>query len=329
MKRKDDKMPATVTHAYFAMDIYNQLPIGLKKLLLDEKKRLRMFAQSMDAMYFYHIFLPYKGKRQRQFGRYFHRNNTQAFFINLVNYIKYNGYYKNKEVMAFLYGLIAHYVLDSTMHPYIIAQTGIYDKKIKETEIYKNKHDDAETLLDLMMIQKNETVSPHAFKFYDYCFDLTEFSPILNEVIDYAFQETYDVHNMHKYYYQALKDFRTFLRFFRYDRTGAKKLAYNIGELVTLKKTFLFHVISYHQPLKRVNLYRNLEHEPWQNPSKKSEESTASFDDLYEEALEKAMKIITGVNNYFQEKKKVDLKKLFPNISYVTGKNCNLKRKIK
>ena len=41
-------MPATVTHAYFANDLYDILPIGLKKLLMDDKLKLRMFAQSTD-----------------------------------------------------------------------------------------------------------------------------------------------------------------------------------------------------------------------------------------------------------------------------------------
>ena len=47
-------MPATVTHAYFGMDVYNNLPIGLKELLMDEKKSIRMFAQGMDPFFFYH-----------------------------------------------------------------------------------------------------------------------------------------------------------------------------------------------------------------------------------------------------------------------------------
>ena len=46
-------MPATVTHAYFGMDVYNNLPIGLKELLMDEKKSIRMFAQGMGSLFSY------------------------------------------------------------------------------------------------------------------------------------------------------------------------------------------------------------------------------------------------------------------------------------
>ena len=84
-------MPATVTHAYFGMDVYNNLPIGLKELLMDEKKSIRMFAQGMDPFFFYHKISLKNGKKQQDFALYFHTNKTREFFINLVNYIRYNG----------------------------------------------------------------------------------------------------------------------------------------------------------------------------------------------------------------------------------------------
>ena len=75
-------MPATVTHAYFANDLYDSLPIGLKKLLMDDKKRLRMFAQSTDSFIFYNL-LKKKDQKIRDFQSYFHTNKTREFFINL------------------------------------------------------------------------------------------------------------------------------------------------------------------------------------------------------------------------------------------------------
>lgn len=318
-------MPATVTHAYFAMDIYDRLPIGLKKLLMDEKAKLRMFAQSMDAMFFYKIFSLGKGARERQFGHYFHENDSQTFFINLVNYIKYNGYYKEKEVMAFLYGMISHYVLDSTIHPFVIYQTGWFDKTKKESYPFRNLHDEMETVIDLTLIKKREKTSPYAFRLDKYCFDLSSFSEPLKEVIDYTYHETFGIKNMHLFYFRALKNMKTFLRLFRYDRMGFKKLGYTTLEGLTLRKTFHFHVLSYHLPYQKKQAYLNPSNEIWYHPSRKQEKHTESFEELYEMALERAMKIIGSVNDYLQDKKKVNLKTIFKNTSYVSGKNCNNK----
>ena len=158
-------MPATVTHAYFANDLYDILPIGLKKLLMDEKKRLRMFSQSTDSFIFYNL-LKKKDKHIRDFQGYFHTNKSRDFFINLVNYIKYNNYYQNSEVMAFLYGFIAHYCLDSKLHPYIIYKTGIVDESNPNTYKYRNKHEYMENFLDNYMIKQKEFITPYSFKFF-------------------------------------------------------------------------------------------------------------------------------------------------------------------
>ena len=59
-------MPATITHSYFANDLYDVLPIGLKKLLMDDKQKLRTFAQSTDPLIFYNL-LSKKDKKIRDF----------------------------------------------------------------------------------------------------------------------------------------------------------------------------------------------------------------------------------------------------------------------
>ena len=47
-------MPATITHAYFAQDVYEILPSKFKDKL--DCSRVRMFGQSMDSLYFYNLF---------------------------------------------------------------------------------------------------------------------------------------------------------------------------------------------------------------------------------------------------------------------------------
>ena len=79
-------MPATVVHSYFAQDVYDILPSTIKKRL--DINRLKMFGQSTDSLMFYNFFSLLPGKKIRKFQKYFHENQTQEFFINLINYIK-------------------------------------------------------------------------------------------------------------------------------------------------------------------------------------------------------------------------------------------------
>ena len=321
-------MPATVTHAYFANDLYDILPIGLKKLLMDDKKKLRMFSQSTDAFIFYNL-LKKKDQKIRDFQAFFHNNKSQKFFINLVNYIKYNNYYQNSEIMAFLYGFISHYVLDSKLHPFIIYKTGVFNESDVSTYKYRNKHEYMENFLDNYMIKQRENITPYSFKFYDYSFDLTPFSKELIEVIDYAFKETFNFHNFSIYYYKSLKDMYRALKYLRYDKYGIKMFCYKTIDKLTSNKTFKLQAISYHTPLKDEFNYLNNNHSTWIHPCLKREKHNESFIELYSIALKDTKKIITDVNSYLKGTKKVNLKTVFNNYSYVTGKDCNNKNKLK
>lgn len=315
-------MPATVTHAYFGMDVYNNLPIGLKELLMDEKKDLRMFAQGMDPFFFYHKISLKNGKKQQDFALYFHTNKTREFFINLVNYIKYNNYYQIPDVMAYLYGFIAHYVLDSTIHPYVFYKTGEWKKTDKETYKYRGLHHNMEVFLDNYLISKREQEKVHSFKFYDYCFEFKPFSKELEEVIDYAFKETFGINEMSNFYKQALKDMHFALKYFRYDKIGVKRMVYTTCEAITSKSFFPFSVISYHISTDDKKNYLNLDKQEWCHPCLKREKHTDSFDELYDKSLQEALDIIKKVNAYIKDTKKVDLTKVFKNLSYKTGKDC-------
>ena len=52
-----------------------------------------------------------------------HEKNTDAFFLAMIDYIKANGLKTNPNAMAFLYGHIMHYALDTCAHPLIYYMT--------------------------------------------------------------------------------------------------------------------------------------------------------------------------------------------------------------
>ncbi len=288
-----------------------------------------MFAQSVDCLYFYNLISFKKGKRVQEFGSYFHRHKSQEFFINLINYIKYNHYYKNPEVMAFLYGMISHYVLDSTIHPFVYYKTGSFNKEEKESYRYRNHHDYMEVVIDNYMIKAKEIINPYHFKFYKECFSLEPFCDELNEVIDYAFKETFHVSHMSKFYYQALRQMYFCLKHFRYDKTGIKMKLYQGIDFIKPKNTFQFKAISYHRKLTEEKKYLNFDNQTWNHPCLKREKHNESFIELYMIALHKANDIIKDTNSYLKNTKKIKLEKLFPDLSYLSGKDCTKNQSMK
>ena len=318
-------MPATVTHAYFAKDIYDILPIEIKSLL--DINKCKMFGQSVDSLMFYNLFSIFPGKNIRNLQSYFHQNQSQEFFINLLRYIKDNKI-TDIDVYSFLVGFICHYALDSTLHPYIIYRSGILKKHVKSTYKYNNIHAFMETFIDNDMIRRRERLNPYSFNICNFCFDISPFSTNLEKCIDYTFYNTFKFRDMGKIYYKSLKDMKLAIKFFRQDRYGIKKNIYKLVDTFTTKGTFRLEAISYHYPLDDKHDFLNSNHRSWRNPQVYEMSSTESFVDLYLKALKLGKVLICASFDYLNNKD-IDLEKIFTNLSYVTGLSCDNKKELK
>ena len=319
-------MPATITHSYFTQDVYEILPNNFKdKLNID---RVRMFGQSMDSLMFYNLFSVLPGKRIRELNKYFHRNKSQEYFVNMINYIKDNNLNNDVDVMSFLVGSICHFVLDSTIHPYIIYKTGIMDKKKPSTYKYNHIHEFMEVFLDNDMVRRRERTNPYKFRLDKFCFDTRKFSSQLNNLIDNTFEVTFNVSNMGEIYYKSLKQMKMALRVFRRDPYGYKKNMYKVIDTFTSKKSFRFECISYHYPLKDKHNFLNSNHKLWRNPTTYNLTSTESFVDLYLKSIKIAKVMVCASFDYI-DGKDIELDKIFLNNSYVHGLDCSKEKELK
>ena len=318
-------MPATVTHAFFAKDVYDILPSEIQDCL--DVDRSKMFGQSVDSLMFYNLFSFARGKRIRHFQSYFHTHHTQEFFINLLRYMKETPDL-DKDTYSFLLGFICHYALDSTLHPYIIYRTGIFDKKNPSTYKYNNVHAFMESFLDNDMIMRRMKTNPYHFHHTKFCFDIYPFSSTLKKAIDYSFYNTFHLNNMSKKYYKSLKQMKTAIKVFRRDPYGIKKFFYKLLDSFTPKSTYRFEAVSYYYPLKDKHNYLNSNHTMWRHPAAYDITSTESFVDLYLKSIKKAKVLMCASYDYIHGKA-IDLEKIFQNISYTTGLDCDDKREFK
>lgn len=318
-------MPATATHAFFAKDVYDILPGDIKKQL--SISRSKMFAQSTDSLMFYNLLSILPGKNIRYFQKYFHRNQTQEFFLNLLRYIK-DSNIKDKDTLSFLFGFITHYALDSMIHPYIFYKTGCFNKNKPNTYKYNNIHTFMETFIDNDMIRRRLKTNPYEFQFTKFCFNTEPFSNELNKTINYTFFNTFKLKDMDKIYYKSLKQMKFFVKYFRQDKYGIKKNIYKFFDSFTSKRTFRLEALSYHYPLVDRHNFLNSNHNTWRNPTTYDMTSTESFVDLYLKAI-KIAKILTCASFDYLNDKDIDLEKIFDNTSYVTGLNCDNKKELK
>lgn len=319
-------MPATIVHSYFAKDLFDILPEGIKKDI--DEDRLRMFAQGTDSLMFYNLFSILPGKKVRNIMQEFHTTKTKSYFLNLINYIKRNDLITDSDICSYLIGNICHYALDSTVHPFVIYKTGIFDKKVKSTYKYNNVHDFMETFLDNDMISRREDISPYHFKLGKFCFSFGKLSYELSRCIDYSFETTYGYKNMGKKYYKSLKQMRNALVVFRRDPIGVKKFFYKLVDTFTPRSMYKFEAISYHYPLDDRHNYLNLDHKMWRHPMEYNNTSKESFLDLYLRAL-KLAKVLTCATFDYINGKNIELDKIFINTSYYSGLDCDIEENYK
>lgn len=310
-------MASTVTHAYFVLDVYEKLDIETKRFLMDEKPLLKIAAQGMDPLFFYKIFPGTKGGRIREFGDYFHDHDTYLYFETLINYIKYNGYGHEEDVMAFLIGALSHYILDSNIHPFVIYQSGIFRKEDPSTYSYNMVHGELESLLDCYLISLRTNILPWKFSSHTFCLEKISFSPILEEVINFTFHETFDIHNMTKFYKRSLQDMRSFYRVFRYDPHGFKRTFYQLVDFVCPKTYRKKTPLSYHYKMD-VSKF-NLDHKVWYHPTSRRIRNKSSILDIYTASVEECVQLIQKIQAYIYSDEG-DLKQILKNVSYVTGR---------
>ncbi len=285
-------MPSIVTHHLFAKDIAD-------KLKLNVNNNYYIFAQSHD--YLYYSF----NKKNRILAHTAHVKNTQKYILNIIKYIKDNNQINNINTLSYLYGVITHYVLDSTMHPYLFYKNGLKTSNHREIErnidalLYEEK---TNQLYKNLKISKSIILNPL-------------FTRNLMRCIDYAYEETYNVKNISKQYLKSIKDARIIFNTTSYDKFGIKLSIYKLIDKISKSKLYC---LSNH--IKGNELYLNKRRKKWFNPCIKTMSYKLSIYDLYNESIEKCTNIINSINKYFESKITInELSKVIPNISYTTG----------
>ncbi len=318
-------MPATITHAFFAEDVYDVLPINIRNHF--SFNRYKMFAQGVDSLMFYNLFSIFPGKEIRKYQKYFHTHNSREFFMQLLHYMKDNQI-DDTDTYSFLAGFICHFALDSIVHPYVYYKTGLMKKEYPSTYRYNNVHEFMETFIDNDMVKRKKEVNPYTFNLSSYCFNIYPFSDSLKGAIQYSFYNTFKWNDMDAVYYKSLKQMKTALWLFRKDTFGIKKFFYKLIDAFTPRSFFRFEAVSYHYPLEDTNNFLNLNHTLWRNPTTYDMTSTESFVDLYLKAI-KLAKVLICASFDFLNGKEIDLESVFPNTSYVTGLDCDIKKELK
>lgn len=232
-----------------------------------------------------------------------HSHNSGVFFDALIRHIKEKKLQDNPKVMAFVYGQLDHYVLDSIMHPLIYYMTEKLPLRYKI-----NPHALIEFWIDDYVMMKNNK------KDYKYVNNSSNIDKDLAGAINDSYTKIYKNNNA------AIKYDIGIFSIVKFDTFRKSKSAWLKEIFKKLKVGDIFH----ERKLSRVSNYLNLEHRRILHPIT-GEKYHYSFDDLWNESLTRAKELITDVNDYLYKDKPLNNYFIRENISYNTCLPCREK----
>ena len=315
-------MPSIITHHIFANEVFKKLSKETKSKFEDELTIYNTFAQSHDYL-FYSYFDFKNSKKVRDLGHYAHHHNTQDYLLNIIKEIKENKLENNKQVIAYLYGSLTHYILDTTCHPFIFYKTGVYRKKEKWTHKYHGEHTRIEKNIDCILYEKYYNKKYYKCNISKEIIGKPIFSKELNKTVSNVYKKTYNQENIGDMYIKSIKDAKLINRLATKDGLGVKKTIYIIID--TLFNHHFGNITAYSNHITNpVYEFLNSDKKKWNHPCDKKITFNYSFEDLFNQSITKCTKLIEETNKVLFKSGDINsLKKLIPNLDYATGLPCD------
>lgn len=140
-------MPSHYAHYRFGIRVMENLPPELRRSVQRFRQLYDVGLHGPDIFFYHNIFFRDKTVA---LGAKFHTETGADFFTRICKQLRLEP---NEAAMAYLYGLLAHYCLDSGVHPFVLEQ--VADGKIGHVEL--------ETEFDRYLLQLDGKRQPNTF----------------------------------------------------------------------------------------------------------------------------------------------------------------------
>ncbi len=276
-------MPSLLTHYFFAQDAFKTL-ISEERALKGQMDAFSLGSQGPDPLFYYgllpkrplHLFAALK-----KYGNQLHHLDGTALFSSLQQELGSMEEGEEKNVfLAFCYGQFAHYLLDSTAHPYIFYWSG-FDEQGALSGKYHYAHAHFEGRIDasLAFERGKEELTARPEK-------VLEIDPKKLEIISKHFSKSvnrvFKAHLPARYYRNALYNMRD-----TYVIVNGRP-----GEKGLMKQLYI--------PRKPQPAVMNEGHLVWMHPVS-GESSSASLKELYEKALSRFKNALSEEGSFYQK----------------------------
>lgn len=280
-------MSDLITHDLFGRDVYDKQFqfIGGSR---DEANAFLLGCQGPDPLFF--AALTPKFANFRSVGSAMHSRKPSELINNFKQSLSILPSEEKSVGRAYALGFVCHYLLDTTVHPFIYAQEyalcdagepGLDRSNANEVHAYIERELDEL----LLFTHRGETVA--TFNPSKQILKATDQTlAIVSKLYAYVLLSTYGQMVPENLFARSVHNYRLVQRTL-YSPRGIKRAL--LGTMEQLIRPYSMVLAFTPQAVERTSsIFANSENAPWTNPYT-FETSTASFEDLYEEALTKAL----------------------------------------
>ena len=280
-------MPAHISHLLFAEEAARRLGADGERLLAEAGNAVRLGAQGPDL--FYHSLRT--RPRGFRFGPLMHR----ARFGSLVGAFMQHAA-PGVETTAFAAGLATHAALDRCWHPYVVYHAGWVVPGKPATRRLARCHAFLERVLDVLLAERLRG-EVRRIDFFSDVHMGEELPADLRDALVAAIGEVYPrAHDPVTDPARVANAYRDALRFYAITdarHPGYRRRAQELErrEGVGRRRLAIFHPVA----IDRSVDWANESHRRWYHPCDRTETSTASVFDLFEQALQEVDPMLRAV----------------------------------
>lgn len=278
-------MPAVLTHDFFGRDALVEATKVLGFSSDDEREAFLLGNQGPDPL-LYLIVAPWVDKRDRV-GGLMHHERPAHLLASLHEAIDMLAPTELAVGKAYAVGFLCHYLLDSTMHPFVFSQQyAICDAGIEGLDRSNGSrvHQEIERDLDEMVLYTKTHETIRTYRPY------REVLAASDDVLA-AIDKLYFYTNLWTYsraigldtFTQGVRSFRLMQRVFWMPESAKGRMLTRVEHLVAKGPYSQYAAMAHRVRAEATSAFDNREHHVWENPFT-GEQTTESFWDLFEDA---------------------------------------------
>lgn len=289
-------MPAIITHDFFGKDVYATCARAIGPGP-DARQAFLLGNQGPDPL-FYLALHPLRMRNHLKLGTRMHRTNADDLLMAFKNGL--DALTDSEKIIgsAYIAGFLCHYLLDSTLHPFVYSQQyafcgagipGLDESDGEKVHMLIEREFD-EIVLYSRLAKTVESYKPHE--------EILHANDAVLLVIGKLFvsvaREHFGIQHSPLLYPLAVKGFRTGQRFFYSHKKVRGRLVPALEKTVMRSRYSFYSALSHRANPSAESIFANAERSIWENPFTQAQ-SRLGFWDLYREAFEAAT---TAVPHY-------------------------------